>query len=687
MGKKNRNKKKPLKPDPAALDESIAESSVVEGSRSVSASPSAQADVGESDDEGAEGYRKGGYHPVNIGEMYNNRYKIIQKLGWGHFSTVWLASDQKERCYVAIKFQKSAHNYTEAAFDEIDLLSEVSRHVNDPEWIQSKEELREIFANTLPMGAINEETSGVIKYINYFQHTGPNGKHVAMVFEVMGPNLLQLIRQYNFKGIPVKIVRQIVIDVLIGLDYLHRLCKIIHTDLKPENVLVSASPLLVDIEPPALTKQQKKYRRKKEKKKMQKLAAASAAVETKQQSEATTTSEKNDEKEYIKTDTLNDHLNAGSKKADDGHTRLSSPAWVKPLLLPNRSDPSLLTSHPEDRSCYCRMPYHHLLQYRINSEIKPNQEEKEEEDAAEVESVPVMADPYHDTAHFKVVDLGNACRTDRHFSDDIQTRQYRSPEVIIGSGYDTSSDVWSLACMIFELCTGDYLFDPKSTEQFSKDEDHLALCMELLGPMPVRIIEAGEHANFFFASDLDRTKSVYELRHIKQLHYWPLPEVLIQKYNFQPIDAHCLASFLIPMLDLEPNNRKTAQELLRHPWLRDEQFILDYPSPQPFLTDPSRKNIFCSSHEPLAFEEDRRGAYNDRSSNGHEWENVDKKFYKQSFADDMYPLESDEGISDSIFPDVTHDILNNSRVIRGEFKSTSVPPVLGTRFQQMREMF
>jgi hypothetical protein len=44
-----------------------------------------------------------GYHPVHIGEVLLNRYVIIQKLGWGHFSTVWLAKDFKYDTYVALK--------------------------------------------------------------------------------------------------------------------------------------------------------------------------------------------------------------------------------------------------------------------------------------------------------------------------------------------------------------------------------------------------------------------------------------------------------------------------------------------------------------------------------------------------------------------------------------------------------
>ncbi len=66
-----------------------------------------------------------------------------------------------------------------------------------------------------------------------------------------------------------------------------------------------------------------------------------------------------------------------------------------------------------------------------------------------------------------IVDLGNACWTHKHFSEDIQTRQYRSPEVMVGMRYGTSADIWSLACITFELLTGDLLFDPRS----DMDED------------------------------------------------------------------------------------------------------------------------------------------------------------------------------------------------------------------------
>lgn len=50
----------------------------------------------EEEEEDIEDYKKGGYHPVTIGDRFDNsRYIVVRKLGWGHFSTVWLALDTK----------------------------------------------------------------------------------------------------------------------------------------------------------------------------------------------------------------------------------------------------------------------------------------------------------------------------------------------------------------------------------------------------------------------------------------------------------------------------------------------------------------------------------------------------------------------------------------------------------------
>ena len=97
----------------------------------------------------------------------------------------------------------------------------------------------------------------------------------------------------------------------------------------------------------------------------------------------------------------------------------------------------------------------------------------------------------------RVVDLGNACWTYKQFTQDIQTRQYRCPEVILGSKYSTPADVWSVACIAFELATGDLLFDPRSGKEYDRDEDHLALMMELVGRCRARRVRGEVQSGFF----------------------------------------------------------------------------------------------------------------------------------------------------------------------------------------------
>lgn len=90
-----------------------------------------------SEDEGMPDYKIGGYHPIHVGEILLDRYIIIQKLGWGHFSTVWLTKDLKFNSYVAIKVQKSAQHYLEAAYDEVEILDQVAKNWHSEDWQKS----------------------------------------------------------------------------------------------------------------------------------------------------------------------------------------------------------------------------------------------------------------------------------------------------------------------------------------------------------------------------------------------------------------------------------------------------------------------------------------------------------------------------------------------------------------------
>jgi serine/threonine-protein kinase SRPK3 len=196
------------------------------------------ADSDQSEDEGIPDYKIGGYHPVHIGEIMIDRYVIVQKLGWGHFSTVWLARDLQYNTYVALKVQKSASHYLEAAYDEVEILDVIAKNTENKEWLKS---IMKYTGKELTGNEILSEYCHNVMLLNSFMHNGPNGKHFIMVFEILGVNLLEIMKRYDYKGIPIPLVRKIAFQVLMGLDYLHRICHIIHTDLKPENVIVSLS--------------------------------------------------------------------------------------------------------------------------------------------------------------------------------------------------------------------------------------------------------------------------------------------------------------------------------------------------------------------------------------------------------------------------------------------------------------
>lgn len=191
----------------------------------------------ESDAEEYEDYKPTGYHPAYIGENFKEgRYKIVQKLGWGYFSTVWMAYDKETNKNVALKIQKSKDNYAEAAEDEIELLQQLNSSKNSKEW----EETRAYLNKEKNMNLTKDDIYN-IEIIDNFVHYGMHGKHYCSTFDIMGPNLLDIMTYFDDEfeaGIPIPIVKKIAKQMMIALDYMHRMAGIIHTDLKPENIMI-----------------------------------------------------------------------------------------------------------------------------------------------------------------------------------------------------------------------------------------------------------------------------------------------------------------------------------------------------------------------------------------------------------------------------------------------------------------
>jgi len=727
--------------------------------------------LGSDDDEQEDpkDYVKGGYHPVKIGDLFHNRYHVVRKLGWGHFSTVWLCWDLTDKTFVALKVVKSAAHYTETALDEIKLLKCVRQS-------DEKDPFRE----------------KCVQLLDDFKISGVNGTHVCMVFEVLGHNLLKFIIRSNYQGIPLYNVKRIMKQVLEGLHYLHTKCKIIHTDIKPENVLlcvdeahirkiaadatyfhkmglklpgsaVSTAPKeLREVDLTAKMSKSKKKKLKKRAKRNQQLMDETMQhiVEKEQEqveghqvgvvkeaepgdnvmhefsksdgpqeclkAELRSQQSENDDAisndamcedtkllnneksceetvpikvngtsqnggtihcaENCQADTILDELEDIDEDlcedAQDGNCKVDGPALgskrhsEKPLSekfhkqqgahqqhqktsqmskaqinskttlkdiekrksfadmkladvtssqaggLPvwsfeSRDIPSTIeegasgdsefvtednntessieavkgnicngiksSTNPVESTNKNGNPVNsNGCNFLENSPASPNTAPSTlaNSSGAELQASPAASlasggtagsqdtrrpDPVFEISldlQVKIADLGNACWVTHHFTEDIQTRQYRSLEVLLGAGYGPPADIWSAACMAFEMATGDYLFEPHSGDDYSRDEDHLAHIIELVGPIPRHIAFAGHYSREFF-------NKRGELRHITKLKPWGLYEVLTEKYEWDPETAQGFADWLLPMLAFDSDDRATAEECLAHPFLVD----------------------------------------------------------------------------------------------------------------------
>ena len=200
-----------------------------------------------------------------------------------------------------------------------------------------------------------------------------------------------------------------------------------------------------------------------------------------------------------------------------------------------------------------------------------------------------------DDFRIKIADLGNGCWTHHHFQPEIQTRQYRAPETILGVKYNERTDVWSLACMLFEMLTGEFLFDPRKNENWSKSADHLMLMARMLNRFPRSFSTIGSQSKKFFDKKGD-------FKAAASLDFQSMEEVLVGKYNVQPSEARALQEFLLPMLRVLPEERVSALEALRSPWLQvkqGEELVAKDP-PQTLLA----KHVFEPLHRPVTDAED-----------------------------------------------------------------------------------
>lgn len=178
--------------------------------------------------------------------------------------------------------------------------------------------------------------------------------------------------------------------------------------------------------------------------------------------------------------------------------------------------------------------------------------------------VPVSTD-------IKLIDFGSATFEHRYHTTVVSTRHYRAPEVIMGMGWSYPCDIWSIACILIQLYTGDALF------QTHENREHLAMMEKVLGPFPEYFIDkADRHSMKYFhngqivfpaeevTSPYEREKQMVYLKRMRRLEEYVAPE------DYQLLDL------LYKLFEYDPHKRITAREAMNHPFFDSVRDLYKY---------------------------------------------------------------------------------------------------------------
>ncbi|GKZ69739.1 hypothetical protein AnigIFM50267_004964 [Aspergillus niger] len=170
------------------------------------------------DEEIAPVYNVKHFYPARPGEVLANRYQALVKVGWGVSSTIWLARDLEEHIDEpeSIVTLKIANNNASLAANE----REAEEHIST--------------ADPPHRGRLLMRT-----LLDSFEVEGAEGTHSCLVYPPMRESLSMYQQRFDHKKLPLPLVKTYIRALLTGLDYLHKSCRTVHTDLKLDNIMLS----------------------------------------------------------------------------------------------------------------------------------------------------------------------------------------------------------------------------------------------------------------------------------------------------------------------------------------------------------------------------------------------------------------------------------------------------------------
>ncbi|KAG0600874.1 hypothetical protein M758_11G067900 [Ceratodon purpureus] len=168
------------------------------------------------------------------------------------------------------------------------------------------------------------------------------------------------------------------------------------------------------------------------------------------------------------------------------------------------------------------------------------------------------------SSEIKLIDFGSATFDNHYHCSVVSTRHYRAPEVILGLGWTYPCDIWSVGCILVELCSGDALF------QTHENLEHLAMMERVLGPIPVHMIKRADRRlekYFRHGRELNWPEGAVSRESIRAVRRLPRLRNLIMHHVDH--SGGLLIDLLQGLLKFEPSERLTAKEALKHPFFKE----------------------------------------------------------------------------------------------------------------------
>ena len=433
------------------------------------------------------------------GQIFNNRYISLKKLGYGGCSSVWFCYDTCDDRCIALKIF-NIDDYTHGTY-EADLLKKIN----------------------------NLKSPLSVKFYESFDHETKDGVHLCLSLELMKTSLYQYIKQNQLNLKEIKIITKQVLEFLICLNK----AGFVHTDIKPENILINdSSELAIKIKEylksqkysdKLLNKKRELIKNKKNDiKKVSIIAIKDLILE--------------EFSEILKENTKN---NDDSDESSDSYS--------------SESSDSKYYKEKKDKE---KFVFTHDFLSEESDESDEQQEEKPET-VLESKNINIL-DETIKVNKIKVTDF-NTCLSISKPDFEIQTRYYRAPEVIMENHFSEKIDIWSLGCTLYELLMREILLNPDDIKDFSEDRYHIYLIHKKIGVISQEFWDKSKNKYIY----LDSNNLLRGFNQIKSEPFW---DSIINKFGSNQETLNFI-DFILDCLVTDADKRKTASELLTHVFL------------------------------------------------------------------------------------------------------------------------